>query len=73
MKKYPLPVLVVAIALMIAGIVGFFYHLKEFADPDQKLYVTMLVEPPPWFVKTPAPWFVSPRTTLHNNCHHHFL
>ena len=44
MKKYPLPVLIVAIALMTAGIVGFFYHLKEFADPDQKLYVTILVE-----------------------------
>ena len=44
MKKYPLPVLIVAVALMIAGIVGFFYHLKEFADPDQKLYVTLLVE-----------------------------
>jgi hypothetical protein len=29
---------------MIAGIVGFFYHLKDFADPDQKLYVTILVE-----------------------------
>lgn len=38
MKKCPLPVLIVAIALMLAGIVGFFYHLKEFADPDQKLY-----------------------------------
>jgi hypothetical protein len=44
MKKCPLPVLIVAITLMIAGIVGFLYHLKEFADPDQKLYVTLLVE-----------------------------
>lgn len=44
MKKCPLPVLIVAIALLIAGVVGFFYHLKEFADPDQKLYVTVLVE-----------------------------
>lgn len=44
MKKYPLPVLIVAAALMVAGVVGFFYHFKEFADPDQKIYVTMLVE-----------------------------
>lgn len=44
MKKCPLPVSIVAIALLIAGVVGFFYHLQDFADPDQKLYVTVLVE-----------------------------
>lgn len=44
MNKCPLPVLIVAIALLIAGVVGFFYHLWDFADPDQKLYVTLLVE-----------------------------
>lgn len=44
MKKCPLPVLIVAIALLTAGAVGFIYHLKDFADPDQKIYVTVLVE-----------------------------
>lgn len=44
MKKSPLPVLIVAIAMLIAGVVGFIYHLKDFADPDQKIYVTVLVE-----------------------------
>ena len=44
MKKVPLPVLIVAIALMLAGVVVFFYHLKDFADPAEKLYVVVLVE-----------------------------
>ncbi|CAN5129505.1 hypothetical protein BH11BAC5_BH11BAC5_22950 [soil metagenome] len=44
MKKAPLPVLIVAIALMLAGVFGFFYHLKDFADDNQKIYVTVLVE-----------------------------
>ena len=44
MLKAPLPILIVAIALLLAGTVGFFYHLKDFADPDQQLYVTVLVE-----------------------------
>ena len=44
MSNRPIPVLIVAIALMIAGVVGFFYHLKDFADPDQKLIITLLVE-----------------------------
>lgn len=44
LKKAPLPVLIVAIALMLAGVFGFFYHLKDFADDNQKIYVTVLVE-----------------------------
>jgi hypothetical protein len=44
MKRCPLPVLIVAIALMSAGTVGFFYHLQDFTQPDQKIYVTLLVE-----------------------------
>ena len=44
MKRCPLPVLIVAIALMVAGTVGFFYHLKDFTQPDQKIYTVLLVE-----------------------------
>ena len=44
MKKYPLPVLIVAILLLIAGVVGFFYHLQDFADPHQNALETTLVE-----------------------------
>ena len=44
MKRCPLPVLIVSIALITAGVVGFFYHLKDFTEPDQKIYVTLLVE-----------------------------
>ena len=44
MKRPPLPVLIVALALMLAGGVGFFYHLKDFSDPGEKLYVVVLVE-----------------------------
>ena len=44
MKLPPLPVLIVAIALVLAGVVGFFYHLKDFIDPAEKLYVVVLVE-----------------------------
>ena len=44
MKRPPLPVLIVAIVLILAGVVGFFYHLKDFADPAEKLYVVLLVE-----------------------------
>lgn len=44
MKKFPIPVLIVAILLIIAGVVGFIYHLHDFADVNQKLYETILVE-----------------------------
>lgn len=44
MKKIPLPILIVAILLMLAGVVGFIYHLQDFADANQKLYETTLVE-----------------------------
>ena len=44
MKSPPLPVLIVAVALMLAGVVGFFYHLKDFSDPGEKLYMVVLVE-----------------------------
>lgn len=44
MKNCPLPVLIVAILLILAGVVGFIYHLQDFADPNQKLYETTLVE-----------------------------
>jgi hypothetical protein len=44
MKRPPLPVFIVATVLILAGVVGFFYHLKDFADPAEKLYVVVLVE-----------------------------
>lgn len=44
MKKFPLPVLIVAILLILAGVVGFIYHLQDFADANQKLYETIFVE-----------------------------
>lgn len=34
MKKYPLPVIIVSILFIIAGGVGFAYHLKEFFGPN---------------------------------------
>ena len=44
MKNKPISVLIVAILLILAGTVGFFYHLQDFSDPDQELYITILVE-----------------------------
>lgn len=44
MKKFPLPILIVAILLMIAGVVGFFYHLQDFADANQNTTTIILVE-----------------------------
>jgi len=34
MKKRPLPVIIVSILFIIAGGVGFAYHLKEFFEPN---------------------------------------
>jgi hypothetical protein len=44
MKRCPLPVFIVAIMMIAAGTVGFFYHLKDFTEPDQKTYMVLLVE-----------------------------
>ena len=44
MKGRPIAVIIVALLLIIAGTVGFFYHLQDFSAPDQELYITILVE-----------------------------
>lgn len=44
LKKSPLPILIVIILLILSGVVGFIYHLQDFADANQKLYETILVE-----------------------------
>lgn len=44
MKNRPLTILIVAIVFIITGIVGFSYHLKDFFDPHEKLYVTLIAE-----------------------------
>ena len=44
MKSRPLPVLIVAILFIIAGIIGFSYHISDFFEPGEKLYVTIAVE-----------------------------
>ena len=44
MKNRPLPVLIVAILFLIAGLVGFSYHITDFFEPGEKLYVTLAVE-----------------------------
>lgn len=37
MKKSPLPVIIVSILFIIAGGVGFAYHLKEFFEPNAEI------------------------------------
>jgi hypothetical protein len=44
MKSRPLPILVVAILFIIVGLVGFLTHIKDFFEPSEKLYVTLLVQ-----------------------------
>jgi len=44
MKSRPLPVLIVAMLFIIAGIIGFSYHISDFFEPGEKLYVTIAVE-----------------------------
>jgi hypothetical protein len=44
MKSRSLPVLIVAILLIVVGVVGFIYHLGDFSDPNQELYITISVE-----------------------------
>ncbi|QHT70864.1 hypothetical protein GXP67_31560 [Rhodocytophaga rosea] len=46
MKKLPIPILVVSILFILAGSIGFTYHVKEFYQPDvqvsQLLWVLFL-------------------------------
>jgi len=46
MKNLPLPILVVSILFILAGSIGFTYHLKEFYQPDvnvsQLIWVLLL-------------------------------
>ena len=44
MKSRPLPVLVVAILFLVAGLFGFLSHIKDFFEPDTELYVVLLVQ-----------------------------
>ena len=44
MKNCPLPVIIVSILFIVAGCVGFVYHLKEFFDPNAKLYELFWVQ-----------------------------
>lgn len=44
MKGRPLPVLIVAILFIIAGLSGFFYHIKDFLASDEKLVEIVLVQ-----------------------------
>jgi len=44
MKSRPLPVLIVSILFIFAGLIGFSYHITDFFDPGEKLYVTLTVE-----------------------------
>jgi hypothetical protein len=43
-KSRPLPILIVAILFIIVGLVGFSYHIKDFFEPGEKLYETLLVQ-----------------------------
>jgi hypothetical protein len=43
-KNRPLPVIIVSILFIIAGIVGFVYHFKEFFEPDARLYELLWVQ-----------------------------
>ena len=44
MKNCPLPVLIVSLLFIVAGCVGFVYHLKEFFDPNANLYELFWVQ-----------------------------
>jgi hypothetical protein len=44
MKGRPLPILSVAILFIIVGLVGFVNHIKDFFEPGEKLYVTLLIQ-----------------------------
>jgi hypothetical protein len=44
MKSRPLPILIVAFLFIIVGIVGFFNHIGDFFEPNEKPYVTLLVQ-----------------------------
>ena len=44
MKKCPLPVLIVSLLFIVAGCVGFVYHLKEYFDPNANLYELFWVQ-----------------------------
>jgi len=38
MKNRPLPVIIVSILFILAGCVGFVYHVREFSEPNNNLY-----------------------------------
>jgi hypothetical protein len=38
MKNRPIPVIIVSILFILAGCIGFSYHVKEFFEPNVKLY-----------------------------------
>lgn len=44
MKSRPLPILIVAILFIIVGLGGFLNHVKDFFEPREELYVTLLVQ-----------------------------
>jgi hypothetical protein len=43
MKNRPLPVIIVSILFILAGCVGFVYHLKELSEPNNNLNETLLI------------------------------
>ena len=38
MKDRPLPVIIVSVLFILAGCVGFVYHVREFSEPNNNLY-----------------------------------
>jgi hypothetical protein len=44
MKSRPLPILIVAVLFIIVGLGGFLTHAKDFFEPGEKLYVTILIQ-----------------------------
>ena len=38
MKNRPIPVIIVSILFILTGCIGFSYHIKEFFEPNDKLY-----------------------------------
>ena len=43
MKNRPIPVIIVSILFILTGCIGFFYHVKEFFEPNNNLYELVLV------------------------------
>ena len=38
MKNRPIPVIIVSIVFILAGCIGFIYHVRELFEPNDKLY-----------------------------------